>query len=172
MALPHGAVVGLQCEIVVFPDHLHLSRDMGFQTIWYVRPAKPQISLRIRAVWSDPLLVAWIFYECYLEFLCFKEGCTGSSESTLVKMPHCWKSHVTAHLLLDLLLVWNPCGWSYERVAIIYWGHGSLGFFVHFLRSNLEFKSIWRYTAVANLCVPFQSIININKYTYTSSYYM
>ena len=21
------------------------------------------------------------------------------SESTLVKMPHCWKSHVTAHLL-------------------------------------------------------------------------
>ena len=23
-------------------------------------------------------------------------GCTGSSESTFVKMPHCWKSHVTA----------------------------------------------------------------------------
>ena len=29
-----------------------------------VRPAKPQISLRIRAVWSEPLLVAWIFYDC------------------------------------------------------------------------------------------------------------
>ena len=27
-------------------------------------------------------------------------GCTGSSESTLVKMPDCWKSHVTAHILL------------------------------------------------------------------------
>ena len=27
--------------------------------------SKPQISLRIRAVWSEPLLVAWIFYECY-----------------------------------------------------------------------------------------------------------
>ena len=26
-------------------------------------------------------------------------GCTGSSESTLVKMPQCWKSHVTAHIL-------------------------------------------------------------------------
>ena len=25
-------------------------------------------------------------------------GCTGSSESTHVKMPHCWKSHVTAHM--------------------------------------------------------------------------
>ena len=33
-----------------------------------------------------------------LEFLSLKGGCTGSSESTLVKMPHCWKSHVTAQL--------------------------------------------------------------------------
>ena len=24
-------------------------------------------------------------------------GCTGSSDSTLDKMPHCWKSHVPAH---------------------------------------------------------------------------
>ena len=32
-----------------------------------------------------------------LEFLRFMGGCTGSSESTHVKMPHCWKSHVTAH---------------------------------------------------------------------------
>ena len=31
-----------------------------------------------------------------LEYLSLKGGCTGSSESTLVKMPHCWKSHVTA----------------------------------------------------------------------------
>ena len=36
--------------------------------------------------------------EHHLEFLSFKGGgCTGSSESSLVKMPHCWKSHVTAH---------------------------------------------------------------------------
>ena len=32
-------------------------------------------------------------------FLNLKGGCTDSSESTLVKMPHCWKSHVTAHLV-------------------------------------------------------------------------
>ena len=38
--------------------------------------------------------------EHHLEFLSFKGGCTGSSESTLVKMPHCWKSHVVAHLPL------------------------------------------------------------------------
>ena len=35
--------------------------------------------------------------EQHLEFLSLKIGCTGLSESTLVKMPHCWKSHVVAH---------------------------------------------------------------------------
>ena len=35
--------------------------------------------------------------EHHLEFLSLKRGCTGSSESTLVKMPHCWKSHVADH---------------------------------------------------------------------------
>ena len=36
--------------------------------------------------------------EQHLEFLSLIGGCTGSSESTLVKMPHCWKLHVTVHL--------------------------------------------------------------------------
>ena len=31
-------------------------------------------------------------------FFCLKGGCTGLSESTLVKIPHCWKSYVVAHL--------------------------------------------------------------------------
>ena len=31
--------------------------------------------------------------EHHLEFLSLKGGCTGSSESTLAKMPHFWKSH-------------------------------------------------------------------------------
>ena len=39
--------------------------------------------------------------EHYLEFLSLKAGCTGLFESTLVKMPHCWKSHVTAQLCLS-----------------------------------------------------------------------
>ena len=36
--------------------------------------------------------------EHHLEFLSLKGGCTGSSESTLVKMPHCWKSCVAAQI--------------------------------------------------------------------------
>ena len=40
--------------------------------------------------------------EHHLEFLSLKGGCTASSESTLVKMPHCWKSHVAANYLYTL----------------------------------------------------------------------
>ena len=43
---------------------LYMSHGMRFPTIWYVRPAKAQTSLRIRADWSEPLLVAWLSYEC------------------------------------------------------------------------------------------------------------
>ena len=47
--------------------------------------------------------------ENHLEFLSSKGGCTGSSESTLVKIPHCWKSHVTAQMwsLIYWYLVMN-----------------------------------------------------------------
>ena len=43
--------------------------------------------------------------ENYLEFLSLKGGCTGSSESALVIIPHCWKSRVTAQLcvLLEMM---------------------------------------------------------------------
>ena len=36
--------------------------------------------------------------EHHLEFLNLKLGYTDSSKSTLVKIPHCWKSHVTAQI--------------------------------------------------------------------------
>ena len=37
-------------------------------------------------------------------FLSLKGSCTGSSESTLVKIPYCWKAHVTAHMQLSPLV--------------------------------------------------------------------
>ena len=43
--------------------------------------------------------------EHHLEFLSLKGGCTGSSEFQLVKMPHCWKSYVTAHVCIFFLHV-------------------------------------------------------------------
>ena len=50
--------------------------------------------------------------EHHLEFLSLKGGCRGSSESTLVKIPHCWKSHVTAQLYFTYIILIYLLHWS------------------------------------------------------------
>ena len=45
-------------------------------------------------------MIVELLTEHHLEFLSLKGGCTGSSESTLVKMSHCWKSHAAAHIVV------------------------------------------------------------------------
>ena len=53
----------------------------------------------ICADWSEPLLVnVKLLTKHHLEFLSLKGSCTGWSESIHIKMPHCWKSHVAAHM--------------------------------------------------------------------------
>ena len=42
-------------------------------------------------------MIVKLLTEHHLEFLSLEVDCTGSSESTLVKMSNCWKSHATAH---------------------------------------------------------------------------
>ena len=67
-----------------------------------VRPAKTQISLGIRPVWSDSSLCAqWVakdpsFLHADTEVLIRLAGCTGWSESSLGAQPHCWFCHETA----------------------------------------------------------------------------
>ena len=61
---------------------------------------------------SDQSLCNWLEYymtvklltEQHLEFLSLKVACTGSPESTIVKIPYCKKSHV-----LDFILVTSLC---------------------------------------------------------------
>ena len=48
-------------------------------------------------------MIVKLLTDHHLEFLSFKGGYTGSSESTLVKMPHCWESHVAAQMLFTYL---------------------------------------------------------------------
>ena len=45
------------------------------------------------------ILSVKLLTEQHLELLSLEGGYTGLSESTLVQTPHCWKSHVTAHIL-------------------------------------------------------------------------
>ena len=44
-------------------------------------------------------MIVKLLTEHHFEFLSLKEGCRGSSESSLVKMSNCWKSHAMAQLL-------------------------------------------------------------------------
>ena len=44
-------------------------------------------------------MIVKLLNEHHLGFLSLKRGCRGSSESTLAKMPHCWKSHAMAHMI-------------------------------------------------------------------------
>ena len=44
--------------------------------------------------------------EHHLEFLSLKGGCRGLSESTLVKMSNCWKSHALAQFII---IWWTMC---------------------------------------------------------------
>ena len=78
-------------------NHGQMSPAMRFSTMWYVQPAKPQIS---QPEQSDLSLCESLEYSMtvrlltkqYFEFLSLTGGCTGLSESIHVKMPHCWKS--------------------------------------------------------------------------------
>ena len=58
---------------------------MRFPPMWYVRSAIPLI----RAFASRLNMTAKLHIEHHLEFLSLKGGCTGSYESTLVKMTKC-----------------------------------------------------------------------------------
>ena len=46
-------------------------------------------------------MIVKLLTEHHLEWLSLKGGFRGSSESTHVKMPHCWKSHALAQIILD-----------------------------------------------------------------------
>ena len=42
-------------------------------------------------------MIVKLLTEHHMEFLSLKGGCRGLSESSLVKMSNCWKSHAAAH---------------------------------------------------------------------------
>ena len=59
--------------------------------------------------------------EHHLEFLSLKGGCTGSSESSNVKMSHGWKSHVVANSRKHIKqIAWRFCPYKRKTTEIIY----------------------------------------------------
>ena len=50
-------------------------------------------------------MIVKLLTEHHLEFLSLKGGCRGSSESTLVKMSNCWKSHARNIVVVIIVAV-------------------------------------------------------------------
>ena len=73
------------------------------------QPAHMRSLIRPLCLSLENSMTVKLLTEQHLEFLSLTEGCTGSSESTHVKMPHCWKSHVTAHFIIPLNLSLLTC---------------------------------------------------------------
>ena len=54
-------------------------------------------------------MIIKLLNEHHLEFLSLKGACRGSAESTHVKMPHCWKSHALAQLIVHNCIILSCC---------------------------------------------------------------
>ena len=83
--------------------------------------------------------------EHHLEFLSLKGGCTGSFESSLVKMPHCLKSHFgcwsvqhfISHDLNDLTSLYFTQSCELPCInAMLHWVWMSVCMYMHILNSS------------------------------------
>ena len=73
---------------------------MRFPTVWYGsdQPVHTCSLIRAFACRLKKYMTVKLLTERHLEFLSLKGRDLGSSQSTLVKMPHCWKFHVAAQM--------------------------------------------------------------------------
>ena len=70
-------------------------------------------------------MIVKLLTEHHLEFLSLKGGCRGSSETTLVKMSNCWKSHAAAQKSAYILGVVKPRSHEIARSTNRAIGHES-----------------------------------------------
>ena len=63
-------------------------------------------------------MIVKLLTEHHFECLSLEGGCRDSSESTHVKMPHCWKSHALAQLSPQMASLFrDPCRYGDDKVG-------------------------------------------------------
>ena len=77
--------------------------------------------------------------EHHLEFLDLTGGCTCSPQSALVKMPHCWKSRVTAQFIPNANLFEYG---THRRIGIL---------LKHCAEIHLHAYEFWHYKSQQNI---------------------
>ena len=63
-------------------------------------------------------MIVKLLTEHHLEFLSFKGGSRGSSESTHIKMPHCTKSHAKAKITVQKYFVEGNFEYSIHDASV------------------------------------------------------
>ena len=87
--------------IYMYEPWLEISNKI---TMWYVWPAKRQISLRIHTVWSEPLLVAWIFYDCLATgWASFRVSKLKKEAAQVKEWVYTCKCHIVGNHILQLI---------------------------------------------------------------------
>ena len=81
--------------------YMKLSNYMGGRCLWKLNSMGGWVKNKVPS--SPPGIFFWNSPEHNLEFLSLKRGYTGSSGSTHVKMPHCWKSHHATAQIFTIL---------------------------------------------------------------------
>ena len=65
-------------------------------------------------------MIVKLLTEHRLEYLSLKGGCRSSSESTLVKMSNCWKSHATTYIFRkDVMLFLTLCRLENPKIGTL-----------------------------------------------------
>ena len=67
-------------------------------------------------------MIVKLLTEHHFEFLSLKGGCRGSSETTLVKMPHFWKSHALAQIFNThfFLIILSPYHFQFYYSSVVF----------------------------------------------------
>ena len=89
-----GICVSVQV-LIIEPLH-EISNNICATSKGSDQPAHTRSLIRAFASSFECSRIVKVLTEHHLEFLSLKGGCRGLSESTHVKMPHCWKSHALA----------------------------------------------------------------------------
>ena len=102
-SIPSHVFNPIYCQIPYEPVHEISNNVVCATTKASDQPAHTRSLIRAFACRSNILWVLSYWLNIILRFLSLKRGCTGLFESTLAKLPHCWKSLVTTHIWNHLI---------------------------------------------------------------------
>ena len=83
-----------RCLFITRDCHMHLAQIESLVNAKY----SISFATNVFQILDLFICIVKLLTERHMEFLSLKDGCRGSSESTLVKMTNCWKSHEATQL--------------------------------------------------------------------------